>query len=101
MLSQDNNHKEALKHAKIAALMCEDNIIKTYYLYHQINENEQSANKKVGNERSFNTSEISHFEEKLKESEHIIISLFKKVNDIRKYNPEAKGEIKDKVYNYI
>ena len=30
--SQSNNHREALYHANLAALICEDNIVKTYYL---------------------------------------------------------------------
>ena len=34
--SQNNNHKEALIHAKLAALICEDNISKTYFLLKQI-----------------------------------------------------------------
>ena len=31
--SQNNNHIEALNHAKLAALICEDNIVKTYFLF--------------------------------------------------------------------
>ena len=40
VLSQANRHLEALKHAKLATLMCEDNLIKTNYLYNQMNNNE-------------------------------------------------------------
>jgi hypothetical protein len=36
VLSQANRHVDALRHAKLAALMCEDNLIKTNYLYKQI-----------------------------------------------------------------
>ena len=36
VLSQANRHVDALKHAKLAALMCEDNLIKTNYLYIQM-----------------------------------------------------------------
>jgi len=32
-LSQSNRHIEAIKHAKLAGLICEDNLIKTYYLF--------------------------------------------------------------------
>ena len=35
-LSQANKHIEALKHAKLACLICEDNLIKTYYLFFQM-----------------------------------------------------------------
>ena len=36
VLSQANRHIEALKHAKLAGLICEDNLIKTYYLFIQM-----------------------------------------------------------------
>ena len=36
VLSQANRHIEALKHAKLAAMICEDNLIKTKILYNQI-----------------------------------------------------------------
>ena len=36
VLSQSNRHIEALKHAKLAGLICEDNLIKTYYLFVQM-----------------------------------------------------------------
>ena len=39
VLSQANKHIEALKHAKLATLMCEDNLVKTNYLYIQISKN--------------------------------------------------------------
>ena len=35
-LSQSERHIEALKHAKLAGLMCEDNLIKTHYLFIQM-----------------------------------------------------------------
>ena len=36
LLSQANRHIEGLKHAKLASVICEDNIIKTNHLYSQI-----------------------------------------------------------------
>ena len=39
LLSEANQHVEALKQAKLASIICEDNLIKTNYLYHQIREN--------------------------------------------------------------
>ena len=41
VLSQANKHIDALKHAKLAALMCEDNLIKTYYLFNQMKDNKE------------------------------------------------------------
>ena len=45
VLSQANRHVDALKHAKLAALMCEDNLIKTNYLYIQMKNNNFCTNK--------------------------------------------------------
>ena len=39
LLSEASQHIEALKQARLASIICEDNLIKTYYLYHQIREN--------------------------------------------------------------
>ena len=36
VLSQAKKHTKALKHAKLALLICEDNLIKTYYLFVQM-----------------------------------------------------------------
>ena len=47
VLSQANKHIEALKHAKLATLMCEDNIIKTNYLYIQMNKNNVNLDVKI------------------------------------------------------
>jgi hypothetical protein len=47
VLSQANKHIEALKHAKLATLMCEDNIIKTNYLYIQMNKNNVNLDEKI------------------------------------------------------
>ena len=45
VLSQANRHIDALKHAKLAALMCEDNLIKTYYLFNQMKDNNFKNNR--------------------------------------------------------
>jgi hypothetical protein len=47
VLSQANNHKEALKHAKIAAQICEDNIIKTQMLKEIISIEEFKGEEKI------------------------------------------------------
>jgi hypothetical protein len=36
VLSQANNHQEALEHARISALICEDNLSKTNILFQQL-----------------------------------------------------------------
>ena len=78
--SQNNNHKEALIHAKLAALICEDNISKTFFLLKQIQSD-------LHNEKIY--SKI--FAEKVKENEPIIQSLYKYVIEIANYFNNLNG----------
>lgn len=71
--SQNTNNKEALNHAKLAALICMDNISKTYHLFNQ-------TKGALNNEEIY--SKI--FLEKVKENETIIISLYKYIIEIAK-----------------
>ena len=63
VLSQANNHEEALEHARISALICEDNISKTFILFQQF---------RIGTERvpGENVKEVNiiaeHIYEKIK-----------------------------------
>ena len=79
VLSQASRHVDALKHAKLAALMCEDNLMKTNYLYIQM------RNKNFYNENSNdeNDEENQNFNEKIKESYKIISELFNRVLKVR------------------
>ena len=86
VLSQANRHVDALKHAKLAALMCEDNLIKTNYLYIQMrsknfwNKNEENNNSEENDEENLN------FNEKIKESYKIISELYNRVLEVRGNN---------------
>ena len=79
VLSQASRHVDALKHAKLAALMCEDNLMKTNYLYIQM------RNKNFYNENNNdeNDEESQNFNEKIKESYKIISELFNRVLKVR------------------
>ena len=46
VLSQANKHNMALTHAKLAMLMCEDNLVRTFHLYHHIHNNVTHINNK-------------------------------------------------------
>jgi hypothetical protein len=70
VMSQANNHREALNHARISALICEDNISKTFLLFNQIKPT------------IIHEEEISAFEEKLNEMEKIIENLHHKIDNI-------------------
>ena len=78
VLSQANKHIEALKHAKLAALMSEDNLIKTHYLYNQMKLNNFKNNRINNNEDDF-----SVFTEKIKQSLKIIHELYNRVINLR------------------
>ena len=70
--SQSNNHREALYHTNLAALICEDNIVKTYYLLKQ-------TKKEIENEKNSQNKKYSQiFIEKLLENEAAVISLNEK-----------------------
>ena len=89
--SQNNNHIEALNHAKLAALICEDNIVKTYFLFKQIlNEIKLEKNKN-------NSKYTKIFCEKIKENEHIINSLYKSINEFANNYKDGKN-INNKIY---
>ena len=93
VLSQANRHVDALKHAKLAALMCEDNLIKTNYLYKQMkNKNflidNYSQNNNTNNSEE---NEEENFVEKIKESYKIISELYNRVMSVRGYNSEESN----------
>ena len=93
VLSQANRHVDALKHAKLAALMCEDNLIKTNYLYKQMkNKNflidNYSQNNNANNSEE---NEEENFVEKIKESYKIISELYNRVMSVRGYNSEESN----------
>ena len=93
VLSQANRHVDALKHAKLAALMCEDNLIKTNYLYKQMkNKNflidNYSQNNNANNSEE---NEEQNFVEKIKESYKIISELYNRVMSVRGYNSEESN----------
>ena len=84
--SQSNNHREALNHANLAALICEDNIVKTYYLLKQ-------TKKEIENEKiSIKNKKYSKiFIEKLQENEPAIISLNEKISECAKNYKSGKN----------
>ena len=94
VLSQANRHVDALKHAKLAALMCEDNLIKTNHLYKQMkNKNfmiENGNNNNIGDE-----DENENYVDKIKESYKIITELYNRVMQVRGYDPEEMNEFEN------
>ena len=100
--SQNNNHIEALNHAKLAALICEDNIVKTYLLLKQIKEEILLDNNNNQNNKKY--SKI--FCEKINENEPIITSLYQSINEYAinyKNGKNINNEIytKEQILNFI
>ena len=81
VLSQANNHNDALKHAQMASYICEDNILKTYYLYHQIRDDIKKNNEE---------DDLVQLDDKLKEIKKIIENLFRQITDIHNYKKNIK-----------
>ena len=100
-LSQANKHIEALRHAKLACLICEDNLIKTYYLFFQMklknifsNENKNSNNNKINDKEKDEDDELKN-SEKMKLVQKIVQDLFNRITNLRKYfNNEEDNNIK-------
>jgi hypothetical protein len=83
VLSQANNHDEAIRHAQIASYMCEDNISKTYYLFYQIKE--ESSKKLTNNSEGPEFDKMKILDEQLNHVKKIINNLYKQMNDIQSY----------------
>ena len=98
--SQSNNHREALYHANLAALICEDNIVKTYYLLKQ-------TKKEIENEKNLQNKKYSQiFIEKLMENEPAIISLNEKINECAKNyktgkNVNKRAFVKEDILSFV
>ena len=52
ILSDANRYVDSLKHAKLASIICEDNVVKTYYLYYQIRDKQIKKENNINEEDS-------------------------------------------------
>lgn len=87
VLSQSNNHMQALEHARISALICEDNIVKTYYLFTQF-----KRKKNLENEES------PSLEEKIREVQKVVEHIFSKISSLssgKNKNPLLYPNLRD------
>ena len=109
VLSQANRHVDALKHAKLAALICEDNLIKTNYLYIQMKNNNfwNSKNNNDDDGGEENDENNQNFKEKIKESYKIISELYNRVLEVRgnnehsNYNSIENGGLNNNYNNFF
>jgi tetratricopeptide (TPR) repeat protein len=88
VLSQANNHDEAIQHAQIASYMCEDNIIKTYYLFYQIKD---ELTKSINDEpHSPENADLVKLDEKLNQVSKVVNNLYKQVTETQEYRNKLK-----------
>ena len=104
-LSQSNRHIEAIKHAKLAGLICEDNLIKTYYLFIQMKlKNIFSNDNKFKGNNNFeeNDFDIKLNSQKMKLTQQIINDLFREINSIKRnfYSNGSKDNNLDRNNNF-
>ena len=107
ILSQVNRHTDALKHAKLASLICEDNLIKSNYLYTQIKDNLIKSTilskKNINDNNNANNTENEDdifINDKIKLNYKLIQELFNIIVDIRDSNKKKKVfSISNKVLN--
>ena len=107
ILSQVNRHVDALKHAKLASLICEDNLIKSNYLYTQIKDNQikyamiSTKNKNDNNNNNTTNEDDIFINDKIKLNYKLIQELFNIILDIRNSNNKQKfSSISNKVLNH-
>ena len=80
IFSEAKRHMDSLRHIKLASLICEDNIIKTTYLYNELKES-LLENKNNNNENE--NSELINIKQQIKSNYKIIIELNKRILNFR------------------
>ena len=83
LLSKTKKHVDSLYHAKLAALICEDNLIKMNYLYHEIKYD--FANNKIKENGS--NSELNEVKELINQNCKIVFALKNIVKNLRNNSP--------------
>ena len=89
ILSEGNRHIEALKHARLASVICEDNIVKTNYLYYQIRD-KQIKNGFTKNSNNNSEEDNNSLNDKIKLNFKIINELYNLILNSRNYNNTKK-----------
>ena len=96
LLSKAQKHVDSLYHAKIAALICEDNIIKTSYLYQMI-KNEFKNNKIKENGSN---DELNKIKEQIKHNYKIVFELKKLIKNLRNNSSNSNNiKLNEQYYN--
>ena len=96
ILSEANRHVEALNEAKLASIICEDNLVKTNYLYYQIRDKQIKNGRLFNNNKNINMNNNEEdnilLNDKIKLNFKIINELYNIVLNLRNYK-ESKIKI--------
>ena len=82
-LSESKRDIESLKHIKLAALICEDNLLKTTYLYNQLKDSLLNID---DNNNNKDNNEILSIRQQIKLNYKIIFELNKRIMNLRNNN---------------
>ena len=89
VLSESNRHEDSLKHIKLAALICEDNLLKTTYLYNQLKDSLLNNNNE--------NKEMMSIKHQIKCNYKIIMDLNKRILNLRNNN-KKRNKSKNNFY---
>ena len=89
VLSESNRHEDSLKHIKLAALICEDNLLKTTYLYNQLKDSLLNNNNE--------NKEMMTIKHQIKCNYKIIMDLNKRILNLRNNN-KKRNKSKNNFY---
>ena len=94
VLNDANKHVDALKQAKLASILCEDNLVKTHYLYRQFCDKQLKNGILSANKNNINNIIYDMNNNNLNEEDNILI------NDKIKFNSKVINELYNIVMNF-
>ena len=104
VLSESKKNVDSLKHIRLAALICEDNLIKTKYLYDQLKDS--LLNEEDKNNKDSQNSDMISIKEQIKYNYKIIMELYKRMlnlrnnkKDINNFNESKSKKNVKTIYN--
>jgi hypothetical protein len=99
VLSEAKRHVDSLKHIKLAALICEDNLIKTTYLYNELKEILLNNSDDGGGRNNENKNdELESIKQQIKNNHKIISELNKRILKLRNNNIMHKIQNNKNIY---
>ena len=96
VLSEANRHSEALDEARLASIICEDNLVKTYHLYYQIRDKQIKNEKSLNNNKNMKINNDGNANINCIDDENILLNdkiklNFKIINELNKLVLNSKN----------